>query len=84
MKKSLDIFKWFLIVDIINFGMLSFVLFIFCINICRIIKKFIYIIIIYFIIGVLNYEEMLFYSIEVLINDGKFIIVMLIVVEIIN
>lgn len=50
----------------------------------ELIKKFIYIIIIYFIIGVLNYEEMLFYSIEVLINDGKFIIVMLIVVEIIN
>lgn len=59
-------------------------LFIFCINTCRIIKKLTYIIIIYSIIGVLNYEETPFYSIEVSINDGKFTTVMSIAVEIIN
>lgn len=40
--------------------------------------------IIYSIIGVLNYEETPFYSIEVSINDGKFTTVMSIAVEIIN
>lgn len=48
------------------------------------IKKLTYIIIIYSIIGVLNYEETPFYSIEVSINDGKFTTVMSIAVEIIN
>lgn len=48
------------------------------------IKKLTYIIIIYSIIGVLNYEETPFYSIEISINDGKFTTVMSIAVEIIN
>lgn len=38
-EESPDIFKGFLIADIINFGMLSFVLFIFCISTFRINKE---------------------------------------------